>query len=200
MRHRASASGPSATVNASASAPAAKRAAAPVASSSALGAVQPRRRASAKTPTTLIQSPAAVASAKPGAPKRPKQRDLEGHIDCNADERDPERRRCVAARQEARRDDSVNQQSRHADRVGREHPGGLLGRIGLEGAVLEGDRDDEVRNEKKRHDERSAERDRQRSGSVLGGDRATSSPRATSADISLSSTEPVAITMTPPGN
>ena len=50
------------------SAPDAKSVAATLASKRSSGAVQPRRRASAKTPTTLIQRPAAVASARPGAP------------------------------------------------------------------------------------------------------------------------------------
>ena len=98
-------------------------------------------------------------------------------------------------------DDPVDEQRGHADRIGGEHGRGLMRRAGLEGAVLEGDADDEVGDQKKDDDEGRAERDRQRSGAVLRVERRLrASPRATSVDISLSSTEPVAMTMTPPGN
>ena len=165
------ASGPSASVSASASAPDANSVAAAVASKRSSGAVQPRRRASAKTPATLIQRPAAVAERQARRAERPIERDLERHIDRDPDQRDLHRRRGVAAREKARGRDAIDEQRGHAESVGREHACGLMRRVGLEGAMLEGDGDDEIGDEKKNHHEGSAERQRQRGGAVLRGER-----------------------------
>ena len=102
--------------------------------------------------------------------------------------------------EKARGRDAIDEQRGHAESVSREHACGLMRRVGLEGAMLEGDGDDEIGDEKKNHHEGSAERQRQQAARFCAASAPRSSPRATRADISLSSTEPVAMMMTPPGN